>query len=442
MKYRGILGFAFSHPCVLRLFERKLSIFAPTMKHFRDMDKPVVLICATTWWQLSARMAMALLRQGCKVVAVCPPGHPLRFVSGIDEVYLYKSIDSIGSLRTAILHSKPDVIVPCDDGVVWQLHALHANFPELRELIEESLGPAEMYEIIRSRGALLHTAAELGIRIPLTIDLQSKDDLSKWPETFGVLKADGSWGGTGVEIANSPDAIAQAYEKLSRPKGAGFSWKRFLVNRDPLALWSWKNADKPRITMQQFIPGRPANAMFACWKGEVLALVAVEVLNSQGVTGSATVVQIIQNDEITEAACKLAKRLSLNGFHGIDFILERDSNDAYLLELNPRCTQLGHLRLANQGDLAGAYIGKLKERGRPEIQDPVKIDTIAFFPQAFLLNPKNPYLVSGHHDVPWEEPALLRELLQGPWPERQWPARIYHFFRPPKRPEDLPVQAD
>jgi hypothetical protein len=406
------------------------------------MDKPVVLIGATTWWQLSARMAMALLRQGCRVVAVCPPGHPLRFVSGIDDVYLYGSIDSIGSLKTAILQSKPDIIVPCDDGVVWQLHALHANSPELREMIEDSLGPAEMYETISSRGDLLNTAAALGIRIPLTTELRSKDDVSKWTLPSGVLKLDGSWGGTGVEIADSPSAIAEAYEKLSRPKGAGFSWKRFLVNRDPLALWSWRNAGKPRITIQQFIPGRPANAMFACWKGEVIALVAVEVLNSQGATGSATVVQIIQHKEIMEAACKLAKRLSLNGFHGLDFILEKDTNDAYLIELNPRCTQLGHLRLAVQGDLAGAFTCRFREEEPSSPQDPIKGDKIAFFPQAFLLNPKNPYLASGHHDVPWEEPALLRELLQGPWPDRQWPARVYHFFRPPKRPEDLQIQVD
>ena len=406
------------------------------------MDKPVVLICATTWWQLSARMAMALIRHDCKVVAISPPGNPLRFVSGIDQHYLYGSIDSIGALKAAILKSKPDIIVPCDDGVVWQLHALHANSPELRQLIEGSLGPAEIYPTIRSRAGLLMAAAEVGIRIPVTAEINSKEDLSKWAMSSGVLKLDGSWGGTGVEIANSPDEIAAAYDRLSKPRGAGFSWKRFSVNRDPLALWSLRGAKQPRVTIQQFVPGRPANAMFACWKGEVIGIVAVEVLNSQGATGSATVVQIIQNAEITEAACKLAWRLMLNGFHGLDFILERDTNDAYLIELNPRCTQLGHLSLPEQGDLAGAFSSKLRGEQPASPVEPIKGDKVALFPQAFLLNPKNPYLVAGHHDVPWEEPALLRELLQGPWPERQLPARIYHFFRPPKQPEDLRIQVD
>lgn len=387
-------------------------------------------------------MAMALLHHGCKVISICPLGHPLRFVSGVESHYLYAGVDSAGALKTAIQQSEPDVVVPCDDGVVWQLHWLHAQLPELRGLIEDSLGGAEMYGIIRSRSKLLMTATDLGIRIPETVDIQSKDDLAEWNRYPGVLKLDGSWGGTGVEIVSSATEAAAAYDRLSKPKGAGFSWKRFMVNRDPIALWSWKNAGRPRITLQEYIVGRPANAMMACWKGEVIAIVAVEVLNSQGATGSATVVQIIQNEEVAQAACKLAQKLRLNGFHGLDFILERETNHAYLIELNPRCTQLGHLQLPKQGDLAGVFVSKLKGEELPVPNNPITVDAIALFPQAFLLNPRNPYLELGYHDVPWEEPELLRELLHGPWPDRQWPARLYHLFRPPKQPKDLQIQVD
>ncbi len=375
------------------------------------------------------------------MITVCPPGHPLRFVSGIESHYLYESVDSARSLKNAIERSKADVIVPCDDGVVWQLHWLHDRFPELREIIEESLGPSAMYGVIRSRGELLRTAAALGIRTPETVDIQSKNDLARW-KGAGVLKLDGSWGGTGVEIVGSAAEAAEAYDRLSKPKGPSFTWKRFLVNRDPLALWSRKNAGPPRVTLQEFIAGRPANAMMACWKGEVLAMVAVEVLNSQGATGSATVVQIIRNEEITQAACKLAQKLQLNGFHGLDFMLERETKHAYLIELNPRCTQLGHLRLPEQGDLAGAFTSKLKNEERSDPDAPITREAIALFPQAFLLSPRNPYLELGYHDVPWEEPDLLRELLRESWPNRQWPARLYHFFRPPKLPKDLQIQAD
>jgi hypothetical protein len=361
-------------------------------------------------------------------------------VSGIDAVHLYGSLDSLGTLRSAILDSKPQVIVPCDDGVVWQLHALYEQFSDLRPMIEDSLGSAEMFPTIRSRGQLLKTASDLGIRIPLTEEINSREDLAKWPLSSGVLKVDGSWGGSGVEITSSATESLAAYNRLSKPKGFGFAWKQFLVNKNPVALWFWKSTNNPRITMQQFICGRPANTMFACWKGEVLAIVTVEVLSTQGATGSATVVRVIQNSEIAEAARGLAKKLGLNGFHGLDFILEEDTGNAFLIEMNPRCTQLGHLELPGQGDLAGAFTSKLRSDDPTPPHKPIESDTIAFFPQAFLLNSKNPYLASGYHDVPWEEPALLRELLQGPWPDRQWAAQLYHFFRPPKQTLELRVE--
>src|SRR5277367_5461338 len=138
------------------------------------------------WWPLSARLAMSLIHHGCRVVCICPPEHPLRFVAGVEHLYPYRAIDSFGALKSAIEATKPDIIVPCDDAVVWQLHALHAQYPELRPLIE--------------------------------------DYLSKWREAGStVLKADGTWGGTGVEIAHSPDEALAAFRRLARPYGAGLA---------------------------------------------------------------------------------------------------------------------------------------------------------------------------------------------------------------------------
>jgi hypothetical protein len=80
------------------------------------------------------------------------------------------------------------------------------------------------------------------------------------------------------------------------------AWKRCIVNRDPVALWSWRRRGVPSVTMQEFIQGRPANTMIACWQGEVLGIVSSEVLTSQGATGAALVVRLIQNREIEESA--------------------------------------------------------------------------------------------------------------------------------------------
>jgi hypothetical protein len=405
----------------------------------KDRLGPHVLIGATTWWPLSARLAIAFLRKGCRVSAVCPPGHPLRFVSGIEAIYTYGSLASMRALRSAIAAAKPDLIVPCDDGVVWQLHSLHRREIELRTVIERSLGPAEHYATIRSRGTLLQTAEQLGIRIPRTQNIGSEAELQSWPqETPGVLKLDGTWGGSGVVIVQSRSEAIAAFRRLATPPSVGWMLKRWLVNRDLLAWWSLQGREKPTVSVQQFITGRPANTMMACWNGQMLALVTVEVLAAQGATGAATVVRIVDNPEIEQAARLLAFRLQLTGFHGLDFVLEEETGAAYLIELNPRSTQLGHLHIAGQGDLASMIAEKLGAKGETGGRSDCGVgDAIAFFPQTFIWNPQSPYLRTAYHDVPWEEPKLVRDLMKIWWPDRQLLSRVYHYFRPPRRPMEV-----
>jgi hypothetical protein len=166
--------------------------------------EPKILICATLWWPSSARLAMAFLRHGCHVSALCPPGHPLRFVTGISSIYSYHGLAPIGLLRAAIRSAQPTLIVPCDDIAVWQLHALHANEADLRPLIERSLGAAEAYPAIQQRGEFLRVAQSLGIRVPLTQTLNSAEELKDWKfDKAAVLKLDGTWGGEGVTIVHS-----------------------------------------------------------------------------------------------------------------------------------------------------------------------------------------------------------------------------------------------
>jgi hypothetical protein len=321
--------------------------------------------------------------------------------------------------------------------VVWQLHQLYQEQPELRALITRSLGAAAHFEVVRSRERLQKIAQELHIRVPRTRRAKSLDDLREWFESIGdtaVLKQDGTWGGSGVRVVRSITEAANELTLMLRPTPWSVACKRMVVDRDPLALWN-KRHENPVVTLQEFIRGRPANLMMACWKGQVLGAVMVEVLWSQGTTGAAMVVRLINSCEIARAACKLAKRLDLSGFHGLDFVLDADSGAAYLIEMNPRCTQLGHLSIAGQGSLAGLLCKRLGVAS-PSTTSPSQLaglttgETIAFFPKAFSGNPANGYLGNGYQDLPREDPALMRELLKEEWPDRQWQARLYHWIRP------------
>jgi predicted ATP-grasp superfamily ATP-dependent carboligase len=394
-------------------------------------SQPKILICATLWWHSSARLAMAFLRHGCDVSALCPPGHPLRFVTGIGSIYSYQGLAPMGLLRDAIRAAQPTLIVPCDDIAVWQLHALHANEPDLRPLIELSLGAAEAYPAIQQRGEVLRIAQSLGIRVPLTQTLNSAEELKDWKfDKPAVLKLDGTWGGEGVTIVRSLTEATQGFHSAWNGTKAWRAWKRFLINHYFFALWAWQRQKTSKMTIQKFIPGRPATTMFACWRGEVLASSTVEVLHSQAPTGAANVVQVLKNNEIEDAVRLLAWKLQLSGFHGMDFVLEQDTDAAYLVELNPRATQLGHLNLSAQGDLAGVIARKLKNEAPARIasQNQIQNNAIAFFPYACKSNPGSVYLHQGYHDVPWDEPALMRELMCDPWPDRQWQSRIFRYL--------------
>ncbi len=67
---------------------------------------------------------------------------------------------------------------------------------------------------------------------------------------------------------------------------------------------------------------------------------------------------------------------------------------------------------------------------------------IVFFPQGVKLNPENPYIEKGFHDVPWEEPELVKDLLQDGWAERQMIARIYHRMRPPVPVKEIAFETE
>ena len=403
---------------------------------FDGQTTPKVLVVASNWWPLSARLAIALIRHGCHVSALCPPGHPLRHVSQLKEIHTYRRVGSRRSLLAAIRQGRPHAVIPADDRCVAQLQELHSLYPELRPLIERSLGNPAAFEFTQSRGQLLDLAQQLGIRVPGTRVVESAEQAY---ESFfqhaptAVLKLDGTYGGEGVQIVYSPAEAASAFSRMAASRG-GFAvaCKRMLVNHDPLALWARGRQPKLAITLQRFVNGTPANIMVACWQGKVLADASVEAVACQGATGAANVVRVISNAEMSRAAALLASRLGLSGFFGLDFILERSSGAAYLIEMNPRCTQLGHLPLSRYGDLAGVWFAAMTGRSRKESVSVIP-DTIAFFPQAWRWGTPAGDLQHACHDVPWDERRLVEALMREPWPERQWIARLYHRFRTSKR---------
>jgi len=399
-----------------------------------------VLLTETSWWPCASRLAMGLAKMGCAVSAVYPAsGHPLSKTRVIQQRFRYSAVDPISSLRTAIEAVDPDIVLPCDDRAVRHLHELHAreiaqlpSGSKVSTLIEKSLGAPESYPVVSSRYDLLKIAHEEGIRIPDTKLITAASQLRSGHSGLQppwVLKADCSWGGHGVRIAHDPKQAEECFLELSRPLATARFIKRLIVDRDPYWLQTWLHRTKPAVIVQSYIQGHPANSAAVCWKGKVLAGIAAEVVNAQGATGSATIVRVVDRPEMLIPAERLARRLGLSGFFGFDFMIEERTGDPFFIEMNPRCTPLSHLQLGSGRDLIAALSAQLSNTPLREEAPVTDSDTIAYFPQAWHWDPESPLLQSSFQDVPLEEPDLVRELLQLPWPDRSALARVASLLR-------------
>ena len=108
----------------------------------------------------------------------------------------------------------------------------------------------------------------------------------------------------------------------------------------------------------------------------------------------------------------LVRRLHLSGFCGFDFILD-GSDNAWLIEMNPRLTPTAHLRYETH-NLLTAMLSRLTETSigtdnAPPVQSALRVGSIvALFPGEYLRSRASKYLSSCYHDVPWSQPALVR----------------------------------
>jgi len=402
--------------------------------------QPVVLLISTAPSFSPSRLAMAFANYGFVPEAVCPSRHTLHKTRAVSRVFSYKSLGPLRSVRAAILAAKPDLLIPCDDWAASLLHELHtqetrrsnaASF--LAQLIENSLGSPFSFQLAFERAALLKLSQSEGLRVPQTESLSSLDDLKKWERDVGfpaVLKADRTSGGEGVRIVHTLPEAERAFRDLRSPPTLAKALKRTWFDQEMALLWPALRRAQRTVNIQAFIVGRDATSAIACWKGKVLASLHFEVLNKQDASGPSTALRRIDNEDMSAAAAKLAQRLNLSGFHGMDFILESRTNHAHLIEMNLRATQVGHLALGPGRDLPAALFAAVTGRQIQPAPPVTDKDTIALFPQEWLQKPSSKYLRDAFHDFPWEEPefilaCLARRRKQGAWRSIQKWAQLF-----------------
>lgn len=387
-----------------------------------------------------ARLGIAFSEIGSQVEAVCPTNHVMRKSEVYRKTYTYKALSPLISFRNAISAARPNLILSADDLSTRHLIDLHAHEKRngrsgmtICELIEQSLSPQESFRFMTARAAFMDIAHEEGVRVPKTTVIGDSRDLSAWISETGfpfVLKADGSSGGEGTKVVHSLPQAELAFKALRQPPHLIRIVKRVLVNHDLRSVSPKLQCRRNVVNAQEYIPGRDATSLVACWRGEVLSALHFEVIEKQYAFGPASVMRLIENPEIVLFVAKIARRLKLSGLHGFDFLLQDVTDLPYMIEFNPRATQVGHLTLGVGRDLPGALYAAVTGtamRDSPKLTDN---STIALFPQESLRDFQSIYLQTAYHDIPVHEPELIRACLRQAqkWPTRKFMAACSRIF--------------
>jgi hypothetical protein len=381
-----------------------------------------VLLIATRSTAVASRMAMRFARFGCRVAAVYPSkAHPLASTQSVSSHHHYSLIDPIESLQRAISESGAEMAIPCDAVALHDLHALYASLSGTTEgvatagVIMRSLGDPTAYLVIDSRHEIQTSARAEGLPAAESFAIGMATD----PETIAqsvpfpwVLKADYSWGGRGTRMVHSLAEAREFIRMAGAPPSLAMAAKQLLVNSDRAALGEWIHAKRSGLSAQRPLSGSLAKTVAACWKGAVLAQISVEIMAPGGREVPTAVVRVIENEQMVKTVRRMADRLELSGFHSFDFILDAESGQATLIELDSYCSTPSHLNAGPGHDLVDAFCRRWLNAS-PAETEPVHPGTlVAYFPQAWAANPSDPLLETGAYDVPAADPILARRLMQ------------------------------
>jgi glutathione synthase/RimK-type ligase-like ATP-grasp enzyme len=334
-------------------------------------------------------------------------------------------------LRAELLRTRPDnvltnierivekgrrpLLIPTDDAAIRYLHDLYRRLRlatesarSLAGVITRSIGDETAFSMARKKTEFISLAREEGVLVPecymsgLPLDLLGGVKDCPLP---AIVKQDDSFSGRRVRYVETHVQMADALLSLRRRTSRSAAIVQSIAIRDPMRIFRPKE-EPPKVSVQQYIEGTPANRLVLCRDGKVLAGLSVEVLQTLHPNGPASVVRLLENCEMEQAVIKMVRRLRLSGFAGFDFMLDR-SGKAYLLEMNMRPTQIAHLAFDRSTDLIGALSEWLLGRKTVPVPPCPPSQAIALFPEGIARAVSTSQFRSAHHDVPRHLPELM-----------------------------------
>jgi glutathione synthase/RimK-type ligase-like ATP-grasp enzyme len=384
---------------------------------------PRVLIVSTELWLSTARLSLVLASLGCEVGLLAPANHPAMVTDAITTFCRHNPLRPLPVLRKSLLELRPDALIPADERTVIHLQELWQEAEARRDeddrfllmLLEKSFGSREALFAARSRMHVLQVALEEGAAIPDTVCVEREQDLEAAVERLGlplVLKADMTSGGDGVAIAADLEDARRSWRKLHDPPNVLRAVRRGVLFKNWGHLRSWAKRESLAITAQRFVAGSERTSMAVCHEGEVVASVCLEVARTWQVRGPSSVLRVVDDPAMRFAMERVAKRLRLSGFCGFDFMVPQGSEQALLIEMNPRPTQTSHLALGARHDLVAGYVRSMLGLEVGDREAVCDGELIALFPQELVRDAQSEFVREGYLDVPWESPRLVERALR------------------------------
>jgi carbamoyl-phosphate synthase large subunit len=371
---------------------------------FSANSRRVMIVQLSPGWMGIARLPKALATVGFRVATFCRADSFLSKTRYAEHGFGPPTTGSpFSNLANAVRQFQPDLLIPACESAVNFLHEvvragldgrLSADYADIVSLAKRSLGDPEYYGKVLSKHATLEIASELGLRTPQQSHISAIEDAVGFADLHGypvVLKGEFGCAGQEVKICATADEIAAAFQFLNRTG----------------------NPRNPRVVAQQYVQGVSAMHLAVAASGNVLeSLTLLKERTHPQLTGPSSVVKLIVNDEAAHTVSSLMKKLAYSGFGHCDFILESGSQAAYLLEFNPRpgpACGLGGLFGHDLCRALGSYLSDVPYQRQPSSGNH---KTAALFPNEWIRDPQSPFLTGAYHDVPWDDPLLLRAYMQ------------------------------
>jgi predicted ATP-grasp superfamily ATP-dependent carboligase len=375
--------------------------------------KPVVLLVATaTRWLGTARIPRPLAAAGFDVALLTPRGSLAEKSTQVHRIGHIPDdatpMQWLQAFATMVRATSPRLVVPCDDMAFRLLQMVVLNPPEelrpevqlqLAHLIRESLGDPAHYRTSVEKTALPAAAAAMGIRVPdhaVVADLAAAEAFANMHGFPLVLKRDHSTAGEGVEIVQRKAELGPAFATLANATREASS-----------------PAGSARLLIQVLIPGTIHYENTAAWNGARIGGFAVERVEYSHVKGPATVIRCYHSAQIRDFSTKLVQGFGMTGLFATEYMIHRDTGDAYLLEINRRLTPGMHVGSRVDVDLCALLYAALQGSPATTRSDPdVGHEWVnVHFPQEWLRDPASAYLRDYPVDVPWEDSGLVEAML-------------------------------